>query len=183
VTPADPAPAYRAPTRAPSETEVASGTIAPADTNGTLAAADNSAASAGGPGTSQTGQSSSSSRLAQAPSSAQFIDFQAVNQQDEKLGTVEVVWEDTSGGPAYLGVKQPAQEKLAVIPAEGVQVNQSRKSVRLNLSSQALQAAPTVEEDAELDQQLQEKAQSFYRQHTAKAAAGQVQPRTRRPSS
>lgn len=143
-------------------------------TNNALASTESISGATGAPGANQTGQASSTATdpSEQVSRSSQYIDFEVVNQQSEKLGTVEAVWEDPNGEPAYLGVKRPDTEKLAIIPAEDAQVNESRKSIRLSLSPQAIAAAPTLEENAELDEQFRQKAVSFYQQHRSPGSAG-----------
>lgn len=98
--------------------------------------------------------------------SEQYIDYNVVDQQSQKIGTVEVVWEDQKGHPALLGVKRQDQEgqdqqKLTILPAEKAEVNKFRKTVRVSLSSQAIESAPTLAADAEIDAQTRQKAESL----------------------
>ena len=120
---------------------------------------------AGAPAATQAGQGTGGSQLESARKSSDYIDFAVVDTQSEKIGTVEVIWDDANDLPAYLGVKTSGEDKLIVVPAEEAQVNHTRKMVRLNLRSQTLSSAPKVDEDAELDQATREKIALFYLDH------------------
>ncbi|MHC1766070.1 MAG: YsnF/AvaK domain-containing protein [Verrucomicrobiia bacterium] len=103
--------------------------------------------------------------------SEQYIDYNVVNQQSEKIGTVEVVWEDQKGEPALLGVKRQDQEKLIILPAEQAEVNKAKRTVRVSLSSQAIASAPILPRDAELDQQTRQKAEALNTQQGQQSIA------------
>lgn len=114
------------------------------------------------PASSQSGSEGEQKRS----NSEQYIDYNVVNQQSEKIGTVEVVWEDQKGEPALLGVKRQDQagqdqQKLTILPAERAEVNKAKKTVRVSLSSQAIESAPTLAADANMDAQTRQKAEAL----------------------
>ncbi|MHC1766069.1 MAG: DUF2382 domain-containing protein [Verrucomicrobiia bacterium] len=131
----------------------------------------NTPAAAGGPAGILTGEASSQDAQSGVSRSSQYIDYEVVSRQGENTGRVETVWEDPAGEPAFIGVKRPGQDKLVIIPADAAQVNEGRKTVRLSLTPEALQSAPTLEQDAELDEQVQKRVTAYYQEHT-RAAEG-----------
>ena len=128
----------------------------------TALAAENNSANAGNKGSDQTNPGAPSDQSKNAKKSRDYIDYTAMNRQSEKIGTVEVIWDDASGQPVYLGIKQQDSDKLLIAPAEKAQINHKQKNVRLSLSSETLKAAPKLEKDADLDEQTRRKVVTFY---------------------
>ena len=109
----------------------------------------------------------------------QYIDFKVVDQQDKQIGTVDALWEDQTGQPAFLAIKrtqgqtgqqskaQQGQQtqQLLVVPAQRAEVNRSIRTVRVPYTQQVLQSAPTFKNEEDLDRQAQMRITAFYRQH------------------
>lgn len=135
----------------------------------------NTPAAAGGPAGTLTGEASGQEAQSGVSRSSQYIDYEVVSRQGENAGRVETVWEDSSGEPAFIGVKLPDQDKLVIVPAEAAEVNEGRQTVRLGVPLEAVRSAPTLEQNAELDEQVQNKVAAYYQEHM-RAVEG-AQPR------
>jgi len=131
---------------------------------------------AGAAGQSQSG-SQGQFQQAQQSNLQQFIDYKVVDKQQKQIGTVEALWEDETGQPAFLAIKrqqqgqqarqgqQSQQQALLVVPAQSAEVNKSIRTVRIPYQQQVLQNAPTLTSEQELNAQAQNRITAFYRQH------------------
>lgn len=113
-------------------------------------------------------KSQTASRQAGQPMvSRQFIDFKVVDKQDKQIGTVEAIWDDQTGQPAFLAIKRQGgqPDALLVVPAQKTEVNRSIQTIRVPYEQQALQGAPTFKNEEDLDRQAQMRIVAFYRRH------------------
>ena len=62
-----------------------------------------------------------------------YIDYTVVDRNDEKVGTVESVWLDGAGEPAYLSVRTGwlGMGRSHVVPAQNAHVSERRQHIRL----------------------------------------------------
>lgn len=78
---------------------------------------------------------------------SRFIDYKVVDQTNDKIGTVDAVWEDHAGQPSYLAVRTGwlGLGKAHVIPAHAAQVNEHRRTIKVPYSAEMVKAAPTFD--------------------------------------
>jgi uncharacterized protein (TIGR02271 family) len=87
-----------------------------------------------------------------------YIDYKVVDLNDDKIGTVDAVWEDHTGQPSYLAIRTGwlGLGKSHVVPAHQAQVSEASRKIRLPYTSDMVKAAPTfdsaddITEDSEL---------------------------------
>ncbi|MDB6109291.1 MAG: hypothetical protein JWR69_1041, partial [Pedosphaera sp.] len=61
---------------------------------------------------------------------SRYIDFDVVDKNDKKIGTLHSLWVDRNGQPAFLGVKTGwIFGKNHVVPADAAEVNQSARRI------------------------------------------------------
>ena len=76
-----------------------------------------------------------------------YIDYKVVDLNNDKIGTVDAVWEDHTGQPSYLAIRTGwlGLGKAHVVPAHQAQVNEESRKIRLPYTSDMVKAAPTFE--------------------------------------
>lgn len=76
-----------------------------------------------------------------------FIDYTVVDRQNEKIGTIDAVWEDHTGQPAYLAVRTGwlGFGKAHVVPADSAEVNERDQRVRLPFDAETVKNAPSFD--------------------------------------
>jgi uncharacterized protein (TIGR02271 family) len=76
-----------------------------------------------------------------------FIDFTVVDQDGDKVGTVDAVWEDDSGQPYYLAVRTGwlGLGKAHVVPADSAQVDERARKIRLPYNAELMKNAPSFD--------------------------------------
>jgi len=93
----------------------------------------------------------------------QYIDHNVVDQNGSKIGTLQCLWSDGRGEPAYLGVQTGwLFGKTHVVPADAAEVNSAQKTIRLPYSEQKVKDAPSYDPGTELDTNTQQEVRSFY---------------------
>src|SRR5687768_9756464 len=72
------------------------------------------------------------------------IDYDVVDRNEAKVGTVESVWLDANGDPAYLAVRTGwlGMGKTYVVPAQNADVRNRRRVIRLPYTLEHLKRAP-----------------------------------------
>ena len=83
-----------------------------------------------------------------------FIDYTVVDRDDDKIGTVDAVWEDHTGQPSYLAVRTGwlGMGKAHVIPAEAAQVNEQRRKIRVPYESSLVKSSPTFDSKDDINE-------------------------------
>lgn len=122
--------------------------------------------SAGAGAAGQRGSGQSSQRM-QTENLERFIGFIVVDQEEQKIGTVEAFWEDQPGQAAYIGVKAQGlpEGQLLIIPAQRAEVNPGAKKVKVAFTQEVVRKAPKLGAQQELNQRQQQRVAAFYRQH------------------
>lgn len=116
------------------------------------------------PNLSQTGAS------APRPTTSElerYLDFTVVDRDNNKIGTMDAIWEDSSGQPAYLGVKTGwlGLGRTHVIPVYSADVSDTTRKIRLPYTVDVVKNAPAFEEQSDIDDYGEEQIESYYRQH------------------
>ena len=105
-----------------------------------------------------------------------LIGFEVADCWCQPLGTLCSLWAQTGRTPVqFLGVRTAGTAgRGLMVPAEGVQVDRTRRSVRLPYPAALVQEAPAYASGAEL---TPERKRAIYRHYHVRAAPG-PQPST-----
>lgn len=103
-----------------------------------------------------------------------YLDFTVVDPNDDKVGTIDAIWEDHTGQPAYLGVKTGwlGLGRTHVIPVHSADVSETTRKVRLPFSVDVVKNAPAFDEQSEIDDAGERQIEDYYRQHGLKGSKG-----------
>src|SRR3954467_15486779 len=83
----------------------------------------------------------------------QYIDFHVVDKTGREVGTLECLWSDHTGQPAFLGVKTGwFMGKTHVVPAQQVDVNPAAQAIRLPYEASKIKEAPSYPANTELNE-------------------------------
>jgi uncharacterized protein (TIGR02271 family) len=76
-----------------------------------------------------------------------FIDYTVVDRDNEKVGTVDAVWEDHTGEPSYLAIRTGwlGLGKAHVVPAQAAQVNEAKRHIKLPYTAEQVKNAPAFD--------------------------------------
>ncbi|HYE07191.1 MAG TPA: PRC and DUF2382 domain-containing protein [Planctomycetota bacterium] len=109
-----------------------------------------------------------------------LIGYKVVDRDDEKIGTVSAVWEDSRGEPAFLGVKTGwlGMGRSHIVPAHSADWSPNKQAIRLPFSVQVVKDAPTFDEDEQIDHVAESRIYTYYREHGFTMHAGDDQPPT-----
>lgn len=92
-----------------------------------------------------------------------YVGYDVVDRNGSKIGTLDCLWSDPSGEPAYVGVKTGwFMGKTHVVPAEAVQVSENSSRVRLPYEEQRVKDAPTLDADSEVTFDKEQEIRNFY---------------------
>lgn len=93
----------------------------------------------------------------------QFIDFDVVDKKNDKVGTLDCLWSDHTGEPAFLGVKTGwVFGKTHVVPAHYAEVNQSARIIRLPYDAEMIKGAPAYDADRAMDDATEREIYDYY---------------------
>lgn len=93
----------------------------------------------------------------------QYIDHDVVEQSGTKIGTLSCLWSDESGEPLYLGVQTGwLFGKTHVVPADSVELNEARRTIRLPYTAEEIKEAPSYDKNVELDETAQDAISAYY---------------------
>jgi uncharacterized protein (TIGR02271 family) len=84
-----------------------------------------------------------------------FIDFTVADINDEKVGTVDAVWEDHTGQPSYLAIRTGwlGFGKAHVIPAQRAEVSETTRKIRLPYLASQIKSAPSFDSQDDLTEE------------------------------
>jgi uncharacterized protein (TIGR02271 family) len=96
-----------------------------------------------------------------------YLDYTVVDRSGEKVGSVDAVWEDRTGQPAYVAVKTGwlGLGKSHIVPAHRAEVSDSTRKIRLPYTSEMIKNAPTFEDQSEIDEAAEIRVAEYYRQY------------------
>jgi len=114
----------------------------------------------------------------------QYVDHDVVDQRGNKVGTLQCLWADQRGEPAYLGVQTGwLFGKTHVVPADTAEVNEQRHVIRLPYDERTIKDAPAYDPGVELNASTEQEVRTYYNVPTASAhSAGQETSRTKSPA-
>jgi len=103
------------------------------------------------------------SRTGAATDLNRFIGYDVVDKENKKIGTVECLWSDHTGQPAFLGVKTGwFFGKTHVVPAHSAEVSEGARRIRLPFSEEMIKAAPAYDADLTLDEATERQIYDYY---------------------
>lgn len=81
-----------------------------------------------------------------------FIDYTVVDIENDKVGTVDAVWEDHTGQPTYLAIRTGwlGLGKAHVVPAHSAEVNEASRKIRLPFTAQQVKSAPSFDSQEDI---------------------------------
>jgi uncharacterized protein (TIGR02271 family) len=96
-----------------------------------------------------------------------YLDYTVVDRNNDKVGTVDAVWEDHTGQPAYIAVKTGwlGLGKAHVVPAHSAEVSDSTRKIRLPYAADVIKNAPSFERQIEIDDPAEIRIREYYRLH------------------
>ncbi len=92
-----------------------------------------------------------------------YLDYDVVDQSDNKIGTLECIWSDHMGEPAFVGVRTGwILGKTHVVPADAVEVSEATRKIRLPYSEEKVKDAPSYPVDTEINEQQEREVYRYY---------------------
>jgi len=92
-----------------------------------------------------------------------YIGYSVVDKEDSKIGTLECLWSDHTGQPAFLGVKTGwFMGKTHVVPASAAEVNERSGVIRLPYTKDMIKDAPAYDADMMLDEATEREIYGYY---------------------
>jgi uncharacterized protein (TIGR02271 family) len=113
----------------------------------------------------------------------QYIDHEVVDQAGNKVGKMTCLWSDPQGEPAYLGVQTSwLLGKTHVVPAQGAEVNDLTRTIRLPYEAEKIKGAPSYEPEAEIEPGTESEVRSYYNLSPQNLPCGQEQTQSPPPT-
>jgi uncharacterized protein (TIGR02271 family) len=101
-----------------------------------------------------------------------YIGYDVVDRNGNPIGTLECLWTDHTGEPAFVGVRTGwLFGKTHVVPADSVEVSKHGGRIRLPYTEEKVKEAPAYETDAEM---TLEKEQEVYRYYGISSRMGRT---------
>lgn len=102
----------------------------------------------------------------------QLFDYDVVDSQNNKIGTVDNIWEDSSTAePAFIGAKTGwLGSRIYVIPVEGAKVDAVNRAVRVAYNEDRIKNAPHLSADADLTPDEENIIYQYYGLHSGTEA-------------
>jgi uncharacterized protein (TIGR02271 family) len=96
-----------------------------------------------------------------------YLDYTVVDRDNNKIGTIDAVWEDHTGQPAYVAIKTGwlGMGKTHVVPAQSLQVSDATRKIRLPYTVDHVKNAPSFERQSEIDEAAETRISTYYRQY------------------
>ncbi len=92
-----------------------------------------------------------------------YLDYDVVDQSDNKIGTLECLWSDHTGEPAFVGVRTGwILGKTHVVPADAVEVSEATRKIRLPYSEEKVKDAPSYPVDTEISEAQEREVYRYY---------------------
>jgi len=103
-----------------------------------------------------------------------YLDYTVIDRDGEKVGSVDAVWEDHTQQAAYIAVRTGwlGLGKAHVVPAEGADVSEATRKIRLPYSGDAIKNAPSFEQQADIDDAAERQIAEYYSGYGYAASCG-----------
>lgn len=94
---------------------------------------------------------------------SRYIGYDVVDRHDSKIGTLECLWSDHTGEPAFIGVRTGwIFGKTHVVPAQSVGANERDRKIRLPYDKEKVKDAPAYDADCEMDEAREWEVYTYY---------------------
>lgn len=94
---------------------------------------------------------------------SQYIGYTVVDRNNAKIGTLECLWSDHKGEPAFIGVRSGwIFGSNHVVPAQSVTVSERSQRVRLPYDKDRVKDAPTLKADSEMSSAKEGEVCDYY---------------------
>jgi uncharacterized protein (TIGR02271 family) len=96
-----------------------------------------------------------------------YLDYTVVDRDDRKVGSVDAVWADSSGEPAYVGIKTGwlGLGRAHLVPSHALQVSESTRKLRLPYTAEVVKGAPSFDSQNEIDAAAEREIEEYYRNY------------------
>jgi len=92
-----------------------------------------------------------------------YIGYDVVDSANNKIGTLDCLWSDHTGDPAFWGVKTGwFFGKTHVVPANAAEVNERSRLIRLPYAEDMIKGAPAYDADLTLDEGTESEIYNYY---------------------
>ena len=110
---------------------------------------------------------------------SRYIDHAVIDRNGNRVGTLQCLWSDHTGQPAYLGVKTGwLLGRTHVVPAYNAEVSEQGQTIRLPYEEQRIKEAPSYDANAELNDAAEREVSSYYGLQSAQSARPATQARS-----
>ena len=101
------------------------------------------------------------------PGEGRYIDYTVVDCSENKVGTVDSVWLDYNGQPAYVAIRTGwlGMGQTHVVPAQNADVSESRRVIRLPYTEDQIKGSPEFDASAQLQSDDEERIGTYYSSH------------------
>jgi uncharacterized protein (TIGR02271 family) len=104
-----------------------------------------------------------------------YVGYDVVDRNGNKVGALECLWSDPSGEPEYIGVRTGwLFGKTHVVPADRVEVSEGGRRLRLPYDEQTVKDAPSYDSDAEMNGTIEDEVRRHYGVTTRTQAPPQI---------
>jgi uncharacterized protein (TIGR02271 family) len=102
-----------------------------------------------------------------SPHEGRYIDYSVIGSNGDKIGTVDSVWLDHDGDPAYLAIRTGwlGMGKTHVVPAQNSNVSERRREIRLPYTAEQIKGAPDFDSTVQLQSADEDRIGSYYQRH------------------
>jgi len=92
-----------------------------------------------------------------------YIGYDVVDRNGNGVGTLDCLWADHSGEPAFVGIRTGwFLGKTHVVPAQSVEVSERGQRLRLPYTQEKVKDAPTLDAESEMTSELENQVYGFY---------------------
>jgi uncharacterized protein (TIGR02271 family) len=101
-----------------------------------------------------------------------FIGYDVVDRNSNQIGTLDCLWSDHSGQPAFIGVLTGwFLGKTHVVPAQSVEVNERSQRLRLPYTEEMVRNAPAYDAESEMTEEKEAEIYRYYGLESSQPAA------------
>jgi len=94
---------------------------------------------------------------------SQFVGYDVVDRNGNSIGTLDCIWADHTGEPAFVGVRTGwFLGKTHVVPAESVEVSEQGHRLRLPYSDEKVKNAPAYDADYDMTDEKEREIYAYY---------------------
>jgi uncharacterized protein (TIGR02271 family) len=92
----------------------------------------------------------------------QLFGYDVVDSHKESVGTIDNIWVDDAGQPAFFGIQTGWLGKVHVVPAHGADVNYEGRKIRLHHPKDKVKDAPSFDTSADLSREQEDEVYRYY---------------------